>query len=119
MLGQCLDLLSDLFESGVVWRAVQVCILDGNKYTSRCREAGEQRLEILDECEVKLRCSKLSPEAASVICPSGMANRLRVDVACARVYILILQPGAHHHFRGIQAFRGAAARPAMKSAYQL
>ncbi len=34
-------------------RTVQVCILDGNKYTSRCREAGEQRLEILDECEVR------------------------------------------------------------------
>jgi hypothetical protein len=33
-------------------RYAQVCILDGNKYTSRCREAGEQRLEILDECEV-------------------------------------------------------------------
>ncbi|KAK9918510.1 hypothetical protein WJX75_004610 [Coccomyxa subellipsoidea] len=31
---------------------IEVCILDGNKYTSRCREAGEQRLEILDECEV-------------------------------------------------------------------
>lgn len=35
-----------------VLSCLQVCILDGNKYTSRCREAGEQRLEILDECEV-------------------------------------------------------------------
>ena len=31
---------------------LQVCILDGNRYNKRCREAGEQRLEILDDCEV-------------------------------------------------------------------
>ena len=31
---------------------VQLCILDGNKFNSRCREMGEQRMEILDECEV-------------------------------------------------------------------
>ena len=30
---------------------VQLCILDGNKFNSRCREMGEQ-MEILDECEV-------------------------------------------------------------------
>ncbi|MCJ1461803.1 hypothetical protein MMC07_000402 [Pseudocyphellaria aurata] len=30
----------------------QLCILDGNKYNTRVREAGEQRIEILDECEV-------------------------------------------------------------------
>ena len=29
-----------------------MCILDGNKYNARCREVGEQRLEILKECEV-------------------------------------------------------------------
>jgi hypothetical protein len=39
---------------------LQVCILDGNKYASRCREAGEQRSEILDECEV-LRNQKGEP----------------------------------------------------------
>ena len=42
----------------LIWGAwhtcpVQVCILDGNKYTSRCREMGEQRQDILDECEVR------------------------------------------------------------------
>lgn len=31
---------------------LQLCILDGNKFSSRCREVGEQRMEILDECEV-------------------------------------------------------------------
>ena len=30
---------------------LQLCILDGNKFNSRCREMGEQ-MEILDECEV-------------------------------------------------------------------
>ena len=34
-----------------VW-CLQLCILDGNKFNSRCREIGEQRLEVLDECEV-------------------------------------------------------------------
>ena len=28
--------------------------MDGNKFNTRCREAGEQRLEILDECEVRM-----------------------------------------------------------------
>ena len=31
---------------------VQVSVLDGNKYTTMCREAGEQCLEILEECTV-------------------------------------------------------------------
>ena len=31
---------------------MQLCILDGNKFNSRCREIGEQRMEVLDECEV-------------------------------------------------------------------
>ena len=32
--------------------AMQVSVLDGNKYTTMCREAGEQCLEILEECRV-------------------------------------------------------------------
>ena len=31
---------------------MQVSVLDGNKYTTMCREAGEQCLEILEECRV-------------------------------------------------------------------
>ena len=30
---------------------MQVSVLDGNKYTTMCREAGEQCLEILEECK--------------------------------------------------------------------
>ena len=37
----------------IFWE-LQVCILDGNRYNKMCREAGEQRLDILDECEVRL-----------------------------------------------------------------
>ncbi|KAK9803940.1 hypothetical protein WJX72_006604 [[Myrmecia] bisecta] len=33
---------------------VEACILDGNKYNTRCRELGEQKLEVLSECEVLL-----------------------------------------------------------------
>ena len=57
---------------------VQVCILDGNKYTSRCREMGEQRLDILDECEVSvaLWCSSTAskdPPQLPVISAWGRA----------------------------------------------
>ena len=31
-------------------------MLDGNKYTTMCREAGEQCLEILEECTVRILC---------------------------------------------------------------
>ncbi|CAK0731822.1 hypothetical protein CVIRNUC_000047 [Coccomyxa viridis] len=31
---------------------IEVSVLDGNKYTTMCREAGEQCLEILEECTV-------------------------------------------------------------------
>jgi hypothetical protein len=51
---------------GFALPATQVCILDGNKYSTRCRETGEQRLEILDECEV-LRNQKGEPLLASSI----------------------------------------------------
>lgn len=34
----------------------QVSVLDGNKYTTMCREAGEQCLEILEECTVCYQC---------------------------------------------------------------
>ena len=45
----------------------QVCILDGNKYNARCREVGEQRLEILEECEV-LHNQKRDPLLHSSAC---------------------------------------------------
>ena len=47
--------------------AAQVCILDGNKYNARCREVGEQRLEILEECEV-LHNQKRDPLLHSSAC---------------------------------------------------
>ena len=28
-------------------------MIDGNKFNTRCREAGEQRKDIIDECEVR------------------------------------------------------------------
>lgn len=31
----------------------QAAVMDGNKFNTRCREAGEQRLDILEECEVR------------------------------------------------------------------
>ncbi len=46
---------------------MQVCILDGNKYNARCREVGEQRLEILEECEV-LHNQKRDPLLHSSAC---------------------------------------------------
>ena len=48
-------------------RTAQVCILDGNKYNARCREVGEQRLEILEECEV-LHNQKRDPLLHSSAC---------------------------------------------------
>lgn len=41
-----------IFQMASMVFSMQVCILDGNKYNTKCREAGEQRLEILDDCEV-------------------------------------------------------------------
>ncbi|KAK9849495.1 hypothetical protein WJX84_011563, partial [Apatococcus fuscideae] len=40
--------------AGLQDACIEVSILDGNKYNTRCREAGEQRSEIMDECEVLL-----------------------------------------------------------------
>ncbi len=48
---------------------LQLCILDGNKFNSRCREIGEQRMEILDECEV-LKNQKGEP----LMVAGGVAN---------------------------------------------
>jgi hypothetical protein len=31
---------------------VLVCLLDGNKYTTQCREAGNETPEILSDCEL-------------------------------------------------------------------
>ena len=50
---------------------LQLCILDGNKYNSRCREMGEQRMEILDECEV-LKNQKGEP----LMVAGGVANSI-------------------------------------------
>lgn len=49
----------------ILFQNLQVCILDGNRYNKRCREAGEQRLDILDDCEVLLLCSKFQPKVPS------------------------------------------------------
>jgi hypothetical protein len=62
-----------IFLTDQKWRAervhvpMQVCILDGNKYNARCREVGEQRLEILEECEV-LHNQKRDPLLHSSAC---------------------------------------------------
>ncbi|KAA6415258.1 MAG: VASP tetramerization domain [Trebouxia sp. A1-2] len=50
---------------------VELCILDGNKFNSRCREIGEQRMEILDECEV-LKNQKGEP----LMVAGGVANSI-------------------------------------------
>ena len=50
---------------------LQLCILDGNKFNSRCREIGEQRMEILDECEV-LKNQKGEP----LMVAGGVANSI-------------------------------------------
>ena len=48
---------------------MQLCILDGNKFNSRCREIGEQRMQVLDECEV-LKNQKGEP----LMVAGGVAN---------------------------------------------
>ena len=45
----------------------QVCILDGNKYASRCREEGEQSWDILRDCMV-LRNQRREPLLTSSAC---------------------------------------------------
>ena len=50
---------------------LQLCILDGNKFNSRCREIGEQRMEVLDECEV-LKNQKGEP----LMVAGGVANSI-------------------------------------------
>jgi hypothetical protein len=44
-----------------------VCILDGNKYASRCREEGEQSWDILRDCMV-LRNQRREPLLTSSAC---------------------------------------------------
>ncbi|KAL3135970.1 PSII 6.1 kDa protein [Trebouxia sp. C0010 RCD-2024] len=48
---------------------LELCILDGNKFNHRCREIGEQRVEVLDECEV-LKNQKGEP----LMVAGGVAN---------------------------------------------
>lgn len=54
-----------------IFLTLQLCILDGNKFNSRCREMGEQRMEILDECEV-LKNQKGEP----LMVAGGVANSI-------------------------------------------
>ena len=64
---------------------VQLCIVNGNRYSTRCREAGEQRADLLSECEVLLN-QKNEPLLAA----SGAAA---TDAARPRV-VLRFPPGA-------------------------
>ena len=64
---------------------VQLCIVNGNRYSTRCREAGEQRADLLSECEVLLN-QKNEPLLAA----SGAAA---ADAARPRV-VLRFPPGA-------------------------
>ena len=50
------------------WAAVQVAVLDGNKYTTMCREAGHQCLEILEECKVSLPLEMCLTPIHSMLC---------------------------------------------------
>lgn len=54
-------------EGSTSWQ--QVCLLDGNKYMSRCRETGEQSWEILRDCMV-LRNQRGEPLLTSRACPN-------------------------------------------------
>ena len=68
----------------------QVCILDGNKYTSRCREMGEQRLDILDECEVGVGHWRLIKRPPLPHRPHVHAKG-RHFASCIRAWLAMLQ----------------------------
>ncbi len=58
---------------------VQVSVLDGNKYTTMCREAGEQCLEILEECTVRFFHATVQRAARLVTrtpCPATLHGHL-------------------------------------------
>jgi len=57
----------------VLW--LQVCILDGNRYNKLCREAGEQRLDILDECEVRLLAAQCLCALDKAFFPAPLSPR--------------------------------------------
>jgi hypothetical protein len=69
-----------LHRANIVVRAlavVQVAVLDGNKYTTMCREAGQQCLEILEECKVRLPLGNIfHPYTLSVVCAGGASQEL-------------------------------------------
>ena len=64
---------------------VQLCIVNGNRYSTRCRETGEQRAELLTECEVLLN-QKGDPLLVAAGSAASDATRPRV--------VLKFPPGA-------------------------
>ncbi|KAK9825886.1 hypothetical protein WJX81_001066 [Elliptochloris bilobata] len=55
ILIECIDVITgERVTEDLGEMRVEAAVMDGNKFNTRCREAGEQRLEILDECEVLL-----------------------------------------------------------------
>ena len=57
--------------------------MDGNKFNTRCREAGEQRLEILDECEVRDGGPSHACAAAGSLWAGGLATVVAAPLAAS------------------------------------
>ena len=64
---------------------MQAAVMDGNKFNTRCREAGEQRLEILDECEVRRAPS--APNAPPCRAPRLLPARCPVAHSALRTAV--------------------------------
>jgi len=62
-----------MFPSRHLPNALQVCILDGNKYASRCREEGEESWDILRDCMV-LRNQRREPLLTSSACANDFES---------------------------------------------
>ncbi len=58
-------------------RLTQACILDGNKYNSRCREEGQQSWAILRDCMV-LHNQRREPLLVSAAGPTAMQDSSKV-----------------------------------------
>jgi hypothetical protein len=67
---------------------MQAAVMDGNKFNTRCREAGEQRLEILDECEVR---RAPSPPNAAAALPSAAPLACALAAAHSAATLLYVQ----------------------------
>lgn len=89
-----------------------MCILDGNKYASRCREEGEQSWDILRDCMV-LRNQRREPLLTSSACandyetPQARRHSCRSAPLVQLCYQMCCEAAAHL-LRPRQRLRGAA-----------